>query len=480
MTGLTLSDLWHVAPELALTAAGVATLLLEAFAPALRRAFTPLAVAATVVAGWLAWARVPRRESFAGLLVFDGVALAFALVVLLATVLGLLASHGYLRRERILGGEYHALLLWSAAGMLLMLRATELLTVFVALETLSLALYALAAYHRRVAIGTEAAIKYFLMGAFAGAFVLYGIALLYGETGSTRFDAIERAFSAGPASPLLAGLGVVMLIAGFAFKMSLAPFHAWSPDTYQGSPSPFVAFLSVAPKVASALVLMRILETVIGTGDLDWRGLVALLAVLSMAVGNLFALVQKDIKRMLAYSGVAHMGYLAIALVNLGADAYGPVLVYLLAYALMNAGAFAVVALLYARPGEQHAIAELSGWGWRFPLLGLCLTVCMLSLGGIPPTLGFVGKYLIFLHAVEHGDLWLALVGVATSLIGVFYYLRVVYTLYMRPEERAPEGLAIDGWGRAAAALAALGTLALGLFPGRLLGWVWEAMRSVY
>lgn len=480
MSGLTLADLWHVAPELVLIAAGTATLLLEAFAPALRRTFTPLSVAATLVAGWAAWSRVPWRESFAGLLVFDGVTLAFAGVVLLSTVLGLLASQGFLRREGILGGEYHALLLWSAAGMLLMLRATELLTVFVALETLSLALYALAAYHRRVVIGSEGAIKYFLLGAFASAFVLYGIALVYGETGSTRFDAIERAFAAGPASPLLAGLGVVMLISGFAFKMSLAPFHAWSPDAYQGAPSPFVAFLSVAPKAASALVLMRILETVIGTGGLDWPGLVALLAVLSMAVGNLFALVQKDIKRMLAYSGVAHMGYLAIALVNLGRDAYGPVLVYLLAYALMNAGAFAVVALLYARPGEQHLISELSGWGWRFPLLGLCLTVCMLSLGGIPPTLGFLGKYLIFLHAVEHGDLWLALVGVATSLIGVFYYLRVVYTLYMRPEERAPEGLLIDGWGRAAAALAALGTLALGLFPGRLLGWVWEAMRSVY
>jgi NADH-quinone oxidoreductase subunit N len=480
MSGLTLADLWHVAPELALTAAGIATLLLEAFTPALRRFFTPLAVAATLVAGWAAWKRVPWRESFGGLLVFDGVTLGFASVVLVSTLLGLLASQGFLRREGILGGEYHALLLWSAAGMLLMLRATELLTVFVALETLSLALYALAAYHRRVVVGTEGAVKYFLMGAFASAFVLYGIALVYGETGTTRFDAIERAFAAGPASPLLAGLGVVLLIAGFAFKMSLAPFHAWSPDTYQGSPSPFVAFLSVAPKVASALVLMRILETVIGTGDLDWRGLVGFLAVLSMAVGNLFALVQKDIKRMLAYSGVAHMGYLAIALVNLGRDAYGPVLVYLLAYALMNAGAFAVVALLYARPGEQHPISELSGWGWRFPLLGICLTVCMLSLGGIPPTLGFLGKYLIFLHAVTHGDLWLALVGVATSLIGVFYYLRVVYTLYMRPEVRAPEGLLVDGWGRAAAALAALGTLALGLFPGRLLGWVWETMRSVY
>jgi NADH-quinone oxidoreductase subunit N len=199
-----------------------------------------------------------------------------------------------------------------------------------------------------------------------------------------------------------------------------------------------------------------------------------------MVVGNLLALVQKDIKRMLAYSGVAHMGYLSIALVSLDRDSFGPVLVYLLAYALMNAGAFAVVALLYARAGEQHLISELAGWGYRFPLLGLCLTVCMVSLGGIPPTAGFLGKYLVFFHAIENGDLWLAVVGVATSLVGVFYYLRVVYTLYMRPEQREPGGLAIDLWGRAAAVLAALGTLALGLWPGRLVAWVWEAIGGGY
>lgn len=485
MSGIGLSSLWSVAPETLLSAAGIAILLLEAFAPSLRRAFTPLAAAATLVAGWLACYRIPEGESFSGLLVFDGVTLAFSLVVLLSAFLGLLASDGYLRREGILGGEYHALLLWSAAGMLLMLRSTELLTVFVALETLSLALYALAAYNRKVAIGTEAALKYFLMGAFASAVVLYGIALLYGETGSTRFDSIGRALAVGPEAPLLAALGLLMLVAGFAFKMSLAPFHAWSPDAYQGSPSPFVGFLSVAPKVASAVVLMRLLELVLGASgwnppDLDWRGLVGLLAVLSMALGNLFALAQKDIKRMLAYSGIAHMGYLAIALVNLGDDSYGPVLVYLLAYALMNAGAFTVVALLYARAGEQHLISELSGWGYRFPVLGLCLTVCMLSLGGIPPTAGFLGKYLIFLHAIEHGDLWLALVGVATSLVGIYYYLRVVYTLYMKPEQSAPQGLSIDFWGGASAVLAALGTLVVGMAPGRLLSWIADVMRSAY
>jgi NADH-quinone oxidoreductase subunit N len=261
--------------------------------------------------------------------------------------------------------------------------------------------------------------------------------------------------------------------------MSVVPFHAWSPDTYQGAPSPFVAFLSVAPKAASALVLLRLLGTVAAAQvGHQWSQLIALLAVLSMVGGNLMALVQKDIKRMLAYSGIAHMGYLLIPLVSVGHDSLPPVLVYLLAYALMNAGAFAVVALLFARPGEQHLIAELSGWGYRFPFLGLGLTVCMLSLAGIPPTLGFIGKYLVFLHAIQHGNVALALVGIAASLVGAVYYLRVVYVLYMKPEVQAPGALLVDFWGRLAVLVAAAGTLVLGVWPAGLLDWLARAIGA--
>ncbi len=473
-------DLATLAPEITLAAAGSLILLLEAFTPGLRRAFTGLSVLAVVLAGWFVWG-LPAGSSFGGLIESTPLTGLGSTIVLATAVLALLASQSYLLRERILSGEYHALMLWAVTGMLLMLRATELLTVFVSLELLSLCLYALAAFNRKVVVGSEAALKYFLMGAFASAFVLYGIALVYGATGTTFFPGIGRAFASGlpaAASPAVGAIGVVLLIAGFGFKMSVAPFHAWAPDTYQGAPSPYVGFLSVAPKAASAFVLIRVLHTVfphlLGA---NWPAIVATLAVLSMVTGNLLALVQKDIKRMLAYSGVGHMGYLLIPLAGLDLGAAGtdsswtPVLVYLAAYALMNAGAFAVIAMLYSRAGEQHLISELSGWGYRFPLLGLCLTVCMLSLGGIPPTLGFLGKYLVFLHAVRHGQTWLALVGVATSLVGVYYYLRVVYTLYMKEEVRAPAGLLIDGWGRTAAVLAALGTLALGIFPAWLMGW---------
>jgi NADH-quinone oxidoreductase subunit N len=470
------ADLLSLLPELILCAGGVVILLLDAIAPALRKAWTPLAVLTTLAAGWAEWSAqlAPGEDKLFcnGLLETNNILIGLALIVLITTGLCLLASQAYLVRERILAGEYHALLLWCATGLILMVRSTELLTVFVALELFSLALYTLAGYHRRLAVSVEAAIKYFLMGAFVSAFVLYGVALVYGGTGSTRFAEIAAAYHAGHV-PLSASLGMLLIIAGFGFKLSLVPFHAWSPDTYQGAPSPFVAFLSVAPKVASVYVIYRLLASVApyATG-VRWGSLIAILSALSMVTGNLLALVQRDLKRMLAYSGIAHMGYLLLALVSVDGEAQSAILLYLLAYALMNAGAFAVVALLYSHPGDQHLISDLSGWGYRFPLLGGCLTVCMLSLAGIPPTLGFFGKYLVFLTAIDHYHTHLATLGVLTSLVGVFYYLRVVYTLYMKSEIREPQGLLIDNWGRAAAVLSALGTLVLGIWPSRILEWL--------
>ena len=479
------ADLVSLLPEMILCGGGVLILLADALLPGLRRAWTVLALGTTAVAGWGVWQAWSELSSSAsggdpffvfrscnGFLETSRITVAFSAVILLATALCVLASDNYLRRERLQGGEYFALLLWCATGMLLMLRATELLTIFLSLELLSISLYALAAYHRRLSVAVEAAIKYFLMGAFVSAFVLLGIAFLYGAAGSTRLEVIAHVFAGGHAGTL-ATLGLLLLVCGFGFKMSLVPFHAWSPDTYQGAPSPFVAFLSVAPKAASALVLFRLLEVAAqGTAAGRWVNVVGVLSAASMVAGNLLALAQTDLKRMLAYSGVAHMGYLLLALVTFDRASLTPIVVYLLAYVLMNAGAFAVVSLLYNRPGARHEIEELAGWGYRYPLLGGCLAVCMLSLGGIPPTLGFLGKYLVFQQAIAAGHVHLAVLGVLASLVGVFYYLRVVYVLYMRPERRQPEGLLIDGWGRAAAVIAALATLALGLWPADLLQWL--------
>ncbi|QQR72754.1 MAG: NADH-quinone oxidoreductase subunit N [Holophagales bacterium] len=471
------SDLAALAPEIWLASAATLLLLLEAFVPKAERAIAWLALAAVGVASWLVVGLPSTSTPFGGLVLGNGLTSAWSQLLLLATAFCLLSSRGYLTRERLASGEYEALLLWCCSGLLLLVRSAELLTLFLALELFSLALYALAAFHRRIAWSTESAIKYFLMGAFVSSFVLYGIALVYGQTGTTRLADIVAVASRGVESPALLVLGLLLLVAGFAFKMSLFPFHAWSPDVYQGAPSPFVGFLSVAPKAASAFVLANLLMTASGTVVADrWPSLVALLAVCSMVVGNLLALVQRDLKRMLAYSGIAQMGYAIIPLASLDGRAFWrPLFVYLAAYVLMNSGAFAVITLLYRRAGEQHSISELSGWGYRFPLLSACLTVCMLSLAGIPPTAGFLGKYLVFLHAIEHGQAWLALVGIAASLVGVVYYLRVIYVLFMKEEECSPEGLPLAFGGRATAILAAAGTLALGIWPGRLLAWIQSA-----
>ncbi len=469
---ITPQDLASLWPEIALSGTGVVLLLLDAFLPALRRLLTPLALGGCALAAWAAVSRVPAGSSFGGLLLWDGVTQFGALIALVSTALCVLASDGYLRRERILGGEYHALLLWCATGVLLMLRGIELLTIFVALELLSV----VSLRPRRLPPAR---------GGRGGS----GDQVLPDGRVRQRLRPVrhrpalrrDRHPPGCPRSPPPSAAvrrsswcsGLLMLIAGFGFKMSLVPFHAWSPDVYQGAPSPFVAFLSVAPKAASAIVLVRVLTAAAEGGALvKGPRLIALLAVVSMIVGNLLALVQRDIKRMLAYSGIAHMGYLLIALASLDRESWGPVLLYLLAYALMNGGAFAIVGMLYAKPGEQHLISDLSGWGYRYPVLGACLTISMLSLGGIPPTVGFLGKYLLFAHAIRHGQMWLAVVGVVASLLGVFYYLRVVYVLYMKDEVRAPEGLLLDGWGRLAAVGAAAATLALGVVPGPLLDWL--------
>src|SRR5215210_6034168 len=301
------ADLISLLPEMILCGAGIVILLLDAIAPKLRRSFTLLAVISVIAAAWgasVAWRTAPGSSflTWGGLLETSGATYALSLTILLATGLCLLASQGYLRREGILACEYHALLLWCATGLLLMLRGTELLTIFLALETLSLCLYSLAAFHRRISIAGEAAIKYFLMGAFVSSFVLYGIALLYGATGSTRLAGIGTALANSQSFPVEASLGLLLLVAGFGFKMSVVPFHAWSPDTYQGAPTPFVAFLSVAPKVASVLVLYRLLDAVVAAGVPKaiekWTVVIAALAVMSMLVGNLLALAQRDIKRM--------------------------------------------------------------------------------------------------------------------------------------------------------------------------------------
>ena len=459
------ADLAAAAPEIVLALAGCFILLLEAFLPSARRWFATFALLA--VAGSLYFlARVPAGAAFGGRLDSSPLTLLSGLFLGGSAALAILVAKPYLERTGEEKGEFYALLLWGHLGVSLMTRGLDLLIVFIGLETLSLAFYVLAAIFRTIPASSEAGLKYFLTGSFGSAFTLYGIVLLFGAAGTSRIEALSR--------PGLAGLptvvfGLLLLLVGFGFKMSLAPFHAWAPDVYQGMPTPAVAYLSVAPKGASVIVLYRVFAAVFSDGmpDRFRAGLVAL-AILSMTLGNVVALAQRDIKRLLAYSGIAHMGYVTIALAVFGRDALAAVLVYFFAYLVSNTGAFAAVSALYRDETKPHPVALLAGEGLRSPFASAVLALCLFSLAGIPATAGFIGKFFLFKAALSKGFVALAVIGVLNSLVSIGYYLKVVYVLYMR-DAVEPEGPPpLTPADRLALGLCAVGIFALGIFPAGL------------
>ncbi len=464
------ADLVSIAPEIALVAAGCLVLLLEAFAPSWRRASATIALAG-VAASLYFLVDTPLGTTFGGRFATSPLTVLMGLFIGAAAGLAILIARPYLERTGEERGEFYALLLWGHVGVSLMIRGLDLLLIFIGLETLSLAFYVLAGIFRRVAASSEAALKYFLTGAFGSAFTLYGIALLFGAAGGTRIEDLTRPGLVESPSVVF---GLLFLLVGFGFKMSLAPFHAWAPDVYQGMPTPAVAYLSVAPKGAAVLVLFRVFAAVFENGMPDrFRAGLAGLAILSMTLGNVVALAQRDIKRLLAYSGIAQMGYVTIALAVFGRDALAAVIVYFFAYLASNAGAFAAVSALYRDETKPHPVALLAGAGRRAPFAAAVLALCLFSLAGIPATAGFIGKFFLFKAAVERGFYTLALVGVANSLVSIGYYLKVVYILYMREpvETEPPPRLAPAD--RLALALCAAAIFALGVFPSSL----WELAR---
>ncbi|MGE5345661.1 MAG: NADH-quinone oxidoreductase subunit N [Acidithiobacillales bacterium] len=465
------ADLAASAPEIVLAAAGSLIVLLEAFAPAARRWFATLALAA--VAGYLYFlARAPLGAAFDGRLETSSLTSLVGIFLGGAAAIAILIAGPYLRRAGEEKGEFYALLLWGHLGVSLMVRGLDLLVVFIGLETLSLAFYVLAGFFRRVLASSEAGLKYFLTGAFGSAFTLYGIALLFGRSGSLRISSLSQV---GLGADPVVTFALLLLLAGFGFKMSLAPFHAWAPDVYQGMSTPAVAYLSVAPKGASVIVLYRVLTAVFQGGLPDrFQAGVAAVAILSMTLGNVVALAQRDIKRLLAYSGIAHMGYISITLVVFGRAGLAAAIVYLFAYLVSNAGAFAAVSALYRDETKPHPIGLLAGEGKRTPFASAVLTLCFFSLAGIPATAGFIGKFFVFGTAIERGLYALAVIGILNSLVSIGYYLKVVYILYMRDPvepQGAPPLEAADGL---ALALCAAGILVLGIFPAAL----WSLARQ--
>ena len=459
------AELAASAPEITLAAAGSLLVLLEAFAPRTRRVFASLSLAAIAASLWFL-SRAPIGTTFDGRFETSPLTNAVGLFLAATAAVAVLAAPAYLRRSGEEKGEFYALLLWGHLGTLLMVRGVDLLVVFIGLETLSLSFYVLAAFFRGVHASSEAGLKYFLTGAFGSAFTLYGIALLFGKSGSLKIAALSQV---GLGADPVVVFALLLLLAGFGFKMSLAPFHAWAPDVYQGMPTPAVAYLSVAPKGASVVVLYRVL-TAIYQGGLPGRletG-VAALAILSMTLGNVVALAQRDIKRVLAYSGIAHMGYVTIALAVFGRSALAAVIVYFFAYLVSNAGAFAAVSALYRDETKPHPVGLLAGEGRRAPFASAVLTLCLLSLAGIPATAGFIGKFFLFGAAIERGLYALAVIGVLNSLVSIGYYLKIVYVLYMREPVEAEGPPPLEASDGLALAVCGAGILLLGIFPAGL------------
>ncbi len=394
--------------------------------------------------GWLSLAGIALAAAANGWLygVSDGLGTgpvavdAFRLfanwVILIAAAMGIVVSFAYVDKQRLQAPEYYALILYSAVGMMVMVAARDLILMFIALELMSLAVYALAAFNRRERRSAEAGLKYFLLGAFASGFFLYGIALIYGATGSVNIQAIGSVLETGPNSKTLLTMGILMLTVGFGFKVSIVPFHMWTPDVYEGAPTPVTAYMSAAVKTAAFVAFFRVFYVAFESLHGEWRSVFWWLAVATMVGANLMALAQNNVKRMLAYSSVAHGGYLLVALVALNDAAAAGLLFYLLVYAVMNIGAFAVVIAVSNHGEERLQIEDYSGFGWQQPVLGVALTIFLLSLAGFPGTGGFMGKVFLLLSARD-AQLWsLAVILVLTTIASYWYYLRVAWHMWMR------------------------------------------------
>ena len=413
-----------------------------------------------------------------GPLALDSYALFFNGIFCLAGVLTVLMSGSYLDLTKIRQGEYYALLLFAAVGMVLMAAATDLITIFLGLETMSIAVYVLAGiWHQRLA-SNEAALKYFLLGAFASGFLLYGMALIYGVTGSLQLAVIAEQVAAQGSSPLLL-VGMGLLLVGFGFKVAAAPFHVWTPDVYEGSPTTITAFMAVGVKAAAFAAFARVFLYALAAVHAEWQGVVWGIAVLTMTVGNLTALVQTNIKRMLAYSSVAHAGYVLVAMVA-GKELGGAAMMYyLVAYGFMNLGAFGVVLSLNRQDQPNEELRDYAGLGFRYPALGMAMAIFMLSLTGVPPLVGFTGKFYVFSAAVEAGYIGLAVIGVLNSAVSAYYYIRVIVTMYMEEGDAAFEIAALRPALSAAIIIAAAGTVLLGIFPSASISIARESFLSL-
>lgn len=477
-------EYFRILPEIILTLAGVIIMILEGLSGDDDHPLTaPLALGSVVAALAAAVAAINNQgAAFQQMLLIDGFAIFFRVLVLIVGLLAFLLSIPYLRRERAESGEFYGLLLFSLVGQCLMAAANELMMIFIGLEISSIATYILAGYLRDDKRNNESALKYFLLGSFATAFLLYGIAWIYGLTGTTNLMQIRDALATGPAREAMALIGAAagLMFVGFAFKISAAPFQVWAPDVYQGAPAPAAGFMSAGPKAAAFAIFVRVFMTAFEPLTATWEPVLWWCALLTMIIGNFAALNQTNIKRLLAYSSIAHAGYVLVAVTAHSQIGVQAVMFYLAAYAFMNMGAFAVVAH-FARRGEKFVkVEDMAGLGFRQPVTAALLVIFLLSFIGVPLTGGFFGKFYVFKAALDSGLIWLTVLGLLNSAVAAYYYLRIIVVMYMYEPTDALDTLQAPSVGTSVALwISAVATLVLGIFPGFVLGFAGRSSELV-
>jgi NADH-quinone oxidoreductase subunit N len=472
-----------ILPEIILSVFAIFIILLDPFLSKERKMICGHVAWIAVVLAFLAnlslWDL--QEATFSDMFLVDNFATFFKFIFLIGSFLIIFVSMNYLKREEILHGEYFGLILFSTLGMMLLASGFDLVIIFLGLEIMSISLYVLTGFRRSDLKSNEAALKYFLMGAFATGFLLYGIVMMYGSVGSTNLEKIIKTIALGEAGPgLMVWAGAGLLLVGFGFKVAAVPFHMWVPDVYQGAPTPITAFISAGPKAAGFAALLRVFLFSFVTIKVDWTTIVWIMAALTMTTGNIIAIAQSDIKRMLAYSSIAHAGYVLVALVAGGETGVSSALFYLLSYTFMNIGAFTIVILLGRKGQENTGLDDYSGLAARSPLLAILMSVFMFSLAGFPPTAGFMGKFYVFSAAVKSGFVGLVVIGVLNSLVSVYYYLRIVVIMFMRAPEPEAQRIPIAFGTGLVLLISIWGVLHLGILPESLLNLAQTSVSSIF
>jgi NADH-quinone oxidoreductase subunit N len=476
-----MSDYLAVVPLTCVWFGGILAMLAEAFrSPGERMPMEGIAMGVLMTAAVTAALLWGRSATSFGVVSADNFGLFITLVLTLVGILTVALSSQVVERDQINAGEYYALTLFAVGGMILMATATDLLVIFIALEILSLSVYILTGIRRESKAGAEAAFKYFLLGGFSSAFFLYGIAFTFGIAGTTKLDevvVVMSGLSAG--SEILSHIAMGLLLVGFAFKVSAVPFHMWTPDAYEGAPAVVTAFMSAGVKAAAFAAFVRVFMSAFGGLQPQWEPVIWMLSAASMILGAVAGVVQRNVRRMLAYSSIAHAGYLMMAMAAGNEMGKGAILFYLLTYALTSVGAFGVTALVATRDGAGDDLSDYAGLGTRQPLLACLMTIFLLSLGGFPPTAGFIGKWYLFSAAVGAGDYGLAIIGVLTSVVSVYFYLRIVVMMYMSDHPSTAPVTVPSVASIFALAVPTVATFYLGLLPARVLELALQSIATI-